>query len=117
MVHVELYNELKESGFDISHGQMGKTSPPGASICWGCPQARLRLKDAVVEVTGLRNPCGQPNKVQPELLDSVLDQDEDGNPIRKAGIMGVVVTSREVAPGDPVEVELPPEPYQPLEPV
>ena len=47
----------------------------------------------------------------------MLDQDEDGNPIRKASIMGVVVTSGEVAPGDPVEVEFPPEPHQPLEPV
>ena len=118
LIHAELYDELKGSGFDVSHGQIGENIATRGIDLLGLPAgARLHLKDAVVEVTGLRNPCGQLNKVQSGLLDAVLYQDEDGNPIRKAGIMGIVVTGGEVAPGDPVAVELPPEPHRPLEPV
>lgn len=118
LIHAELYDELKDSGFDVAHGQMGENITTRGIDLLGLPAgARLHLKDAVVEVTGLRNPCGQLNKVQPGLLDSVLDHDDSGNPIRKAGIMGIVVYGGEVAPGDPVNVELPPEPHRGLEPV
>ena len=52
-----------------------------------------------------------------DLLAATLDKDADGNVIRKAGIMGVVLADGEVRPGDAIEVELPPEPRTPLEPV
>ena len=118
LIHAELYDELKHAGFDVSHGQMGENITTRGIDLLGLPTgARLHMRDAVVEVTGLRNPCGQLNKVQPGLLDAVLDQDGDGNPIRKAGIMAIVVSGGEVASGDPVAVELPPEPHSPLEPV
>ena len=78
---------------------------------------RLHLRDAVVEVTGLRNPCAQLDRIQPGLLAATLDKDDQGNLIRKAGIMGIVLTGGEVSPGDRIRVELPPEPYRSLEPV
>ena len=79
---------------------------------------RLRLGEtAVVEITGLRNPCAQLDKVQKGLMAATLDKDADGNVIRKAGIMGIVLADGEVRPGDAIEVELPPEPHRPLEPV
>ena len=37
--------------------------------------------------------------------------------VRKAGVMGVVRAPGEVRPGDPIRVELPQQPYRPLEPV
>jgi MOSC domain-containing protein YiiM len=37
--------------------------------------------------------------------------------VRKAGVMAVVVAGGEVCPGDPIDVELPPPPHRPLEPV
>ncbi len=118
LIHAELYDALKDTGFDVVHGQMGENITTRGIDLLGLPTgARLHMKDAVVEVTGLRNPCGQLNKVQPGLLDAVLDQDEDGNLLRKAGIMGVVTSGGEVAPGDPVVVELPPGPHHALEPV
>jgi MOSC domain-containing protein YiiM len=46
-----------------------------------------------------------------------LDRDADGNLVRKTGVMSVVVFGGKVRPGDPVEVELPPKPHRPLEPV
>jgi MOSC domain-containing protein YiiM len=71
----------------------------------------------VVEVTGLRNPCMQLDKIQTGLMAANLDKDADGNLIRKAGIMGIVLVDGEVRPGDAIEVELPPEPHSPLKPV
>jgi MOSC domain-containing protein YiiM len=79
---------------------------------------RLRLGDtAVVEVTGLRNPCAQLNGVQPRLLDAVLGRNDDGEVVRKAGIMSVVLVGGDVRPGDRIRVELPDQPHRPLQPV
>ena len=79
---------------------------------------RLHLGEAaVVEVTGLRNPCKQLDGIQPGLMKATLDRDADGNLVRKAGVMSVVLTGGEVREGDPIRVELPPAPHRPLEPV
>jgi MOSC domain-containing protein YiiM len=72
---------------------------------------------AVVEVTGLRNPCAQLDRIQPGLMAATLGRDENGNLLRKAGIMGVVLAGGDVRPGDPIHVELPPQPHRPLGPV
>ncbi len=80
--------------------------------------ARVRLgADAVVEVTGLRNPCVQLDRFQDGLMEAVLRRDDDGGLARLAGVMGVVLTGGEVRPGDPIEVELPAGEQLPLEPV
>ena len=79
---------------------------------------RLHLGDtATVEVTGLRNPCAQLDGIQPGLMAATLDRDEEGNLVRKAGVMGVVAERRRGAPGRSIRVELPPAPHRPLEPV
>jgi MOSC domain-containing protein YiiM len=70
---------------------------------------------AAIVVTGLRNPCGQINDFRPGLLKRVLGLDEDGNLIRRAGVMGVVLRGGRIRPGDQVVVELPPPPHLPLE--
>ncbi|MBC7602363.1 MAG: MOSC domain-containing protein, partial [Ramlibacter sp.] len=80
--------------------------------------SRLRIgKSAVVEITGLRNPCSQIDKFQRGLMAAVLDRDQDGNLIRKSGVMGIVVQGGEVCAGDAIEVLLPPLPHRALEPV
>jgi MOSC domain-containing protein YiiM len=71
----------------------------------------------VVEVTGLRNPCWQLNEIQPGLMAATLDRDAQGNLIRKAGIMGIVLSDGEVRGGDTIRVILPPGPHRKLEPV
>src|SRR5258708_32673645 len=78
---------------------------------------RLRLgKTAVVEVTGLRNPCIQLDRFQSGLMAAVLRRDEHGALIRKACVMAIVLTDGEDRPGDPLTVELPPAPHQSLLP-
>jgi MOSC domain-containing protein YiiM len=57
------------------------------------------------------------NDYQPGLMAAVLDRDAQGNLVRKAGIMGVVLATGEVRTGDLIHVELRPEHNQRLEPV
>jgi MOSC domain-containing protein YiiM len=79
---------------------------------------RLRLGHAkVVDVTRLRNPCAQLDHLQPELMKTASDRDAEGNLVRKAGVMAIVILGGEVSPGDPIAVELPLWPHAPLVPV
>ncbi len=119
LVHAELFEELRAAGFEIAPGQMGENVTTSGLDLLALPTGtRLHLGDAaIVEVTGLRNPCAQLDRIQPGLMKATLDRDADGNLIRKAGIMGIVIEGGEVAPGDPIAVELPPQPHTPLAPV
>ena len=119
LIHAELHEELRGAGFDVAAGQMGENITTRGIDLLGLPAGtRLRLGDeAVVAITGLRNPCAQLDRIQPGLMAAVLDRDERGNLIRKAGVMATVVAGGPVRPGDPVAIELPPEPHRPLEPV
>ena len=119
LIHAELHDELRATGFDVAAGQMGENITTRKLDLLGLPTgARLHIGDeAVVEVTGLRTPCAQLDGIQPGLMKAVLDRDEDGNVVRKSGIMGIVLTGGEIRPSDAIGVELPPEPRQPLQPV
>jgi MOSC domain-containing protein YiiM len=119
LIHAELHDELRDAGFAVSAGQMGENITTRGVDLLGLPVGtRLLLGDtATVEVTGLRNPCAQLNGIAPGLMAATLDHDEEGNLVRKAGVMGVVVSGGEVRPGDAIRVELPPAPHRPLEPV
>ncbi|HET7718616.1 MAG TPA: MOSC domain-containing protein [Acidimicrobiales bacterium] len=119
LIHAELHDELAERGFRVAAGEMGENVTTRGIDLLDLPTGtRLRLGDeAVVEVTGLRNPCIQLEKIQTGLMAAVLDRDADGHLVRKAGVMAVVVAGGEVHPGDPIDVELPAPPHQPLAPV
>jgi MOSC domain-containing protein YiiM len=119
LIHSELHDELRAAGFRVAEGQMGENVTTRGVDLLGLPVgARLRLGgEAVVEVTGLRNPCVQLDGIQPGLMQATLDRDQDGKLVRKAGVMGVVLAGGEVRVGDPIEVELPPVPHRRLEPV
>ena len=119
LIHAELHDELEAAGFCLSPGIMGENvTTRGVDLPSLPTGARLRLgAEAVVEITGFRNPCRQLNDFQPGLMAATLDRDAGGYLIRKAGIMGVVLAGGEIKPGDKIEVELPPEPYRELEPV
>ena len=119
LVHAELHDTLNEQGFAVAAGQMGENVTTRGIDLLGLPTgARLRLGDmAIIEVTGLRNPCGQLDPIQPGLMGATLERAADGSLIRKAGIMAVVVERGEVRPGDPIRVELPRQPHRPLAPV
>jgi MOSC domain-containing protein YiiM len=117
LIHAELHDELRAQGFHVRPGEMGENVTTRGIDLLGLPAGtRVMLGDeAVVEVTGLRNPCAQLDRFRSGLMAAVLDRDKDGRLIRKAGVMAVVVTTGEVRPGDSVSVELPPPPHVRLE--
>src|SRR5712692_93912 len=119
LIHAELFDELRAGGFEVWAGLMGENVTTRGVDLLGLPSgARLHLGDAaVVEVTGLRNPCRQLNKLAPGLMAATLARDVAGNLVRKAGIMGIVLTGGEISEGDAITIELPPLPHQPLAPV
>ena len=119
LIHAELHDELRAAGYDLAPGEMGENITTRGVDLLGLPVgAKLRLgADAVVEITGLRNPCYQLDGLRQGLMAATLDRDAEGNLVRKAGIMGIVLAGGEVRPGDRVAVELPPAPHQALGPV
>jgi MOSC domain-containing protein YiiM len=119
LIHIELHEELRERGFDVTAGQMGENITTRGIDLLGLPSgARLRLGgQAVIEITGLRNPCKQLEIIQHGLMASLLDRDANGALIRKAGVMAIVLIGGMVRPGDAITVELPPPPHTPLQPV
>jgi hypothetical protein len=119
LLHGELIDTLQQQGFAVSAGAMGENITTRGIDLLGLPRGtQLRIgATAVVEVTGLRNPCIQLNTFQPGLMAAVLGRDAQGNLIRKAGVMGIVLAGGVVSVNDPIGVTLPDGPLHPLEPV
>ncbi|HZG43568.1 MAG TPA: MOSC domain-containing protein [Longimicrobium sp.] len=119
LVHAELHDELRAAGFSVRPGDIGENvTTRGIDLLSLSTGTRLHLGDsAVVEVTGLRNPCVQLDRFQAGLMAACLDRNDDGELVRKAGIMAIVIAGGEVRPGDAIRVEPPPGPHRPLVPV
>lgn len=119
LLHEELHDELRAAGFPVAPGRMGENVTTRGIDLLGLPAgARLRLGDeAVVEVTGLRNPCAQLDGLAPGLMRATLARDAEGALVRKAGVMAVVVRGGAVRPGDAIHVRLPEGPRRVLAPV
>ena len=120
LIHAELLDELRAAGFDLAPGDIGENvTTRGIDLLTLPTGTRLQLgADAVVEVSGLRNPCVQLDRFRPGLMAAVLDHDAEGRLIRKAGVMAIVVAGGELRPGDPIRATLPPPPpHRALEPV
>jgi MOSC domain-containing protein YiiM len=119
LLHAELHDELAAAGFRLEPGRMGENVTTRGIDLLALPTgARLRLGDsAVVEITGLRNPCGQLDGLAPGLMKATLARDEEGRVVRRAGVMAIVREGGEVKAGDAVELFLPDPPHRPLQPV
>lgn len=119
LIHAELLEELRRQGYEVTPGAMGENVTTRGIDLLSLPRgSRLHLgDDAVVEVTGLRNPCTQLDGLQDGLMAATLDRDAEGNLVRKAGVMGIVVTGGLVRAGDAVGVELPSGSREALAPV
>lgn len=116
LIHAELQDELKTKGFEILPGQMGENiTTRGIELLKLPTDTLLHIGRATIQVTGLRNPCAQLDRFRSGLMAAVLDKDAQGNLIRKAGIMGIIITGGVVSAGDTIYVELPPQPHRSLE--
>ena len=119
LIHSELFDELRAAGFTVAPGDLGENiTTRGVSLLDFPVGTRLNLGDsAIVELTGLRNPCHQIDDFQPGLMAAVLGRDATGGLVRKSGVMSIVIAGGEVEPGDAITVELPALPHRALVPV
>jgi len=119
LLHAELHDELTAAGFAVAPGDLGENVTTRDLALLDLPAGtRLRLgATAVVELTGLRNPCAQLDALRPGLMAAVLGRDAQGRLLRKAGVMAVVLAGGEVRAGDAIAVAAPPGPARPLAPV
>lgn len=115
----ELLTELQKLGHLVAPGQMGENvTTRGIDLLGLGIGTRLRLGNhALVEITGLRNPCAQIEAFRPGLLAAVLGRTPDGTLIRKAGVMAIVLQGGLVTAGDGIELAYKPIPFKPLQPV
>jgi len=119
LIHAELHDELGLRGYRVAPGDMGENVTTRGIDLLALPTGTKLLlgENAVVEVTGLRNPCVQLDGFQHGLMKAVLDRDEQGQLVRKAGVMAIVLVGGQVTAGDRIDVVYPPEPHVPLRPV
>lgn len=116
LIHRELFDEVTAA---VEPGGLGENVTTEGIALLELPRgARLRLgAEAVVEVTGLRNPCSQIDRLSPGLLAEVVGRDAEGAVVRKSGVMAIVVAGGVVRPDDAIVVDLPDEPHEALQPV
>ncbi len=119
LIQAELFDELASRGFNVQLGDMGENIATRGIDLLNLPQTtRLHVGPAaIVEISGLRNPCVQIDRFQKGLMHAVLDRDIHGNLVRKAGIMAIVIQGGDVRAGDGIAIELPHGPARPLTPV
>jgi MOSC domain-containing protein YiiM len=119
LVHAELFTELALRGFTLCPGAIGENvTTSGLDLLELPVGTQLHLgPDAVVKVTGLRNPCKQLDAFESGLMAATLERASDGSLVRKAGVMAIVAVGGRVHAGDAIHVELPPPPHTPLTPV
>jgi len=117
LIQRELFEELAGRGLVLASGQMGENiCTTGLDLLALPTDTELQIGVEVrLRITGLRNPCAQIENFMPGLLAAVLDRGPEGQLIRKAGIMAVVLQGGWVRPGDAIQVQLPPLPHRALE--
>jgi len=117
LIHSELFEELKEKGFEVNPGQMGENITTQEIDLLNLPKDTILSigKTAKIKITGLRNPCKQIDSIKKGLMNAVLDKDKEGNLIRKAGIMGIIIEGGTINAGDEISIKLPTQPHLKLE--
>lgn len=119
LIHGELLDDLAARGLQVAPGHMGENiTTRGVDLLALSEGTTLRIgRQAVVRVTGLRNPCSQIEAFLPGLLAAVVDRTPDGALVRKAGVMAVVLEGGTITADDGVAVAHAPTPHVPLAPV
>ncbi|WP_311220694.1 MULTISPECIES: MOSC domain-containing protein [unclassified Acidovorax] len=123
LISASLLDHLLDLGFVVAAGELGEniTLQSAPRLHWDDLFAlplgtQLHFaQGAVVELTGLRNPCSQIDRFQRGLLAATLDKDAAGKLVRKTGVMAIVVAGGPIGGGDAVQVRLPALPHRAME--
>jgi len=119
LLHAEIFEELALQGFTLKPGDIGENvTTRGIDLLGLGTGTRLCLgTEAIVEITGLRNPCAQLDHFQPGLMAAMLGRDAAGGLVRKSGVMAIVLQGGVLRAGDPIIILPPAGPQRPLQPV
>ncbi|WP_157426042.1 MOSC domain-containing protein [Agromyces salentinus] len=119
LIHAELLDELAQDGFEVVPGALGENVLTRGIDLLGLPRGtRVRFGDgAEIEITGLRNPCVQIDQLGHGLMRRLVARGDDGEIVRLAGVMAVVLADGTVSPGDAITVALPEGEHEALQPV
>lgn len=118
LMHSELFQELAAQGIQVSAGQMGENITTEGLDILNLPLGTV-LKigsKAEIEITGLRSPCRKLNTIDPGLLKAVVKKHAGGASVQ-SGIMSIVRTGGQIAPGDAIQVIYPKGAQIPLQPL
>jgi MOSC domain-containing protein YiiM len=108
LIQSELFEEMRGLGFVIAPGDLGENITTAGIDLLALPLgAKLHLgESAVVELTGLRTPCGLIDKFKKGLKRSMIVRMPSAVTFR-AGVLAIVTSSGDLKPGDLVRAELP----------
>lgn len=116
LMHAELFDQVADSGMKVEPGQMGENITTRGIDLLNLPRGtQLKIGEAVIEITGLRNPCKHLNKIAPGLMMACIDKYDDGTLFPQSGVMGIVIGSGDIRAGDDILIMTPPEPHHRLE--
>ena len=108
LITSEVLTEANEAGFEVGPGDLGENiTTTGLDLINLPVGTTLRIGDALLALTGLRNPCVQIDAFREGLQGQMLGRDEHGKLVRKTGVMAVVLLGGTVAIGDEILVGVP----------
>ncbi len=91
---IELYDWLRTKGIDLPPGSVGENfTTRGVDLDTLNVGDRLQVGQVVIELTAIREPCRNLNKIHPELLKTIQGH---------SGWVAKVVTEGTVQPADPI---------------
>ena len=118
LIQSELFDEVAEQGMEVKPGQMGENiTTRGLDVLRLSRGTQLQIGEAIIEVTGLRNPCKYLNEVVPGLMNACIGKWEDGTILPKTGVMGIVIKGGDISQGDDIQILTLDRPYERLKPV
>ena len=115
-VHLMMGETL--DGENVPDGELGENITTYGIDLHALPTGTLiSIGDSTIELTGLRNPCAQINTYRDGLLSAFRSENPDGETIRRAGIMAIVISGGTIRVGDEIHIKIPHDKSETLRPV
>ena len=115
LIPVELFAELHQEGHVVGPGDLGENvTTAGLNLEYLPLGTKLHVgESAIVELTGLRTPCGLIDRFQRGLKRKMV-RSQTRVPKFRCGVLGIVVVGGNIRQGDAIRADAPPQPCSPL---
>jgi MOSC domain-containing protein YiiM len=116
LLEAELFDELEQVGFNIAPGDLGENIVISGLALDALPRGALLHvgNNAILCVTGLREPCVKIDRFRPGLRAAVTERREGVGRVVRRAVMGVVTRGGVVMSGDCICIATPSEPHEAL---